>query len=89
VFAEGLEGLFGTIGGRGKAVGAEPDPGQERSQGHVMKDAGIHRVPRFADDDVLERFPGRHGVSLTSRWEFSALEDNLPAAPASRTRADF
>jgi hypothetical protein len=48
--AEGPKRLFGTVGGRREAVGAEPYPREKREQGNLVKAPWILDIARRADD---------------------------------------
>ena len=54
VLAQDLEGLLGTVGGRGQAVGAEPDPGQDGDQGDLVEERRVLDVAGLADERPLD-----------------------------------
>ena len=47
--AQGLEGLLGTVGGRGQPVGAQADPRQDGDEGQLVEERRVLDVLGPAD----------------------------------------
>ncbi len=52
--AELEKGLLGAVGGRGKPVGPQTDPREERDQGHVVEDPRVEEVLGPAEEEPAQ-----------------------------------
>src|SRR5690606_3737896 len=67
MMAQGQEGVFRSVTGRGKAVGTQADPGEKGDQAYAVERSLVRRVQRLSENEdfeFLERIRTRNILHL-------------------------
>src|SRR5690606_33458777 len=82
MMAQGQEGVFRSVTGRGKAVGTQADPGEKGDQAYAVERSLVRRVQRLSENEdfeFLERIRTRNILHLWGvNIEIGRPEDALP-----------